>query len=106
MLAANSPQEAQDFALIAQARRLGRTHSGDPFFSTASALARGGEDRAVEADIVRAMLDADLSRRTVHARWSPEHPVLRAPRRTPTCLPVARTPNPFYDAFRRSCRTR
>jgi pyruvate-ferredoxin/flavodoxin oxidoreductase len=100
MLAANSPQEAQDFAVIAQAATLAGRIPLIHFFDGFRTSHEVSKIVAVEAETVRAMLD-DASIATHRARaLSPEHPVLRGTSQNPDVFFQSRErANPFYDAF-------
>jgi pyruvate-ferredoxin/flavodoxin oxidoreductase len=100
MLAANSPQEAQDFALIAQAATLAGRIPVIHFFDGFRTSHEVAKIVAVEADTVRAMLDADLIAAHRVRALSPEHPVLRGTSQNPDVFFQSRErANPFYDAF-------
>ncbi len=100
MLAANSPQEAQDFALIAQAATLAGRIPVIHFFDGFRTSHEVAKIVAVEADTVRAMLDADLIAAHRARALSPEHPVLRGTSQNPDVFFQSRErANPFYDAF-------
>jgi pyruvate-ferredoxin/flavodoxin oxidoreductase len=99
MLASNSPQEAQDLALIAHAAAL---QSRVPFlhffdgFRTSHEVAKIDQ---LEADDVRVMIDDDL----VHAHrtraLSPDHPFIRGTAQNPDVYFQGReAANPFYLA--------
>ncbi len=100
LLASNSPQEAQDFAAIAQAATLaGRIpliHFMDGF-RTSHEVAKID---ALDADAVAAMLDAAHIAEHRARALSPEHPVLRGTSQNPDVFFQSRErANPFYDAF-------
>ncbi|HEY9145371.1 MAG TPA: pyruvate:ferredoxin (flavodoxin) oxidoreductase, partial [Thiobacillus sp.] len=100
MLAANSPQEAQDFAVIAQAATLAGRIPVIHFFDGFRTSHEVAKIVAVEPDIVRAMLDADLIAEHRARALSPEHPVLRGTSQNPDVFFQSRErANPFYDAF-------
>jgi pyruvate-ferredoxin/flavodoxin oxidoreductase len=99
MLAANSVQEAMDFALIAQAASL---ESRIPFvhffdgFRTSHEIAKV-EQLAIED--MQAMIDDDLVRRHRKAALSPDHPFIRGTSQNPDVYFQAReAANPFYLA--------
>src|SRR4249919_3571424 len=99
MLAANSVQEAMDFALIAQAASL---ESRIPFvhffdgFRTSHEIAKV-EQLAIED--MKAMIDDDLVRRHRKAALSPEHPFIRGTAQNPDVYFQSReAANPFYLA--------
>ena len=98
--AANSPQEAQDFALIAQAVTLAGRLPVIHFFDGFRTSHEVAKIVAVEADTVRAMLDAGLIAAHRARALSPEHPVLRGTSQNPDVFFQSRErANPFYDAF-------
>lgn len=100
MLAANSPQEAQDFAVIAQAATLAGRIPVIHFFDGFRTSHEVAKIAAVEPDIVRAMLDADLIAEHRARALSPERPVLRGTSQNPDVFFQSRErANPFYDAF-------
>ena len=100
MLAANSPQEAQDFAVIAQAATLAGRIPLIHFFDGFRTSHEVSKIVAVEAETVRAMLDdAPIAAHRARA-LSPEHPVLRGTSQNPDVFFQSRErANPFYDAF-------
>ncbi|MHB1085095.1 MAG: pyruvate:ferredoxin (flavodoxin) oxidoreductase [Thiobacillus sp.] len=100
LLAANSPQEAQDFALIAQVATLEGRIPVIHFFDGFRTSHEVAKIVAVEADTVRVMLDAGhISAHRVRA-LSPEHPELRGTSQNPDVFFQSRERvNPFYDAF-------
>src|SRR5438128_6849715 len=83
MLASNSVQEAQDFALIAQAATL---EARVPFLHFFDGFRTSHEVMKVEqltpADL-RAMIDADLVRAHRARALSPDRPVLRGTSQNP-----------------------
>ncbi len=100
MLCANSVQEAQDFAVIAQAATLtGRIpviHFFDGF-RTSHEVAKIVE---VDEETVRALIDAEHVAVHRARALSPEHPVLRGSSQNPDVFFQSRErANPFYDAF-------
>ena len=102
LLAANSPQEAQDLALIAQAATLAGRLPVIHFFDGFRTSHEVAKIRGVEADTVRAMLDADAISAHRARALSPEHPVLRGSSQNPDVFFQSRErANPFYDAFPR-----
>jgi pyruvate-ferredoxin/flavodoxin oxidoreductase len=99
MLAANSVQEAMDFALIAQAASL---ESRIPFvhffdgFRTSHEIAKV-EQLAIED--MQAMISDDLVRRHRQRALSPDHPSIRGTAQNPDVYFQAReAANPFYLA--------
>ena len=100
MLAANSPQEAQDFAVIAQATTLAGRIPVIHFFDGFRTSHEVAKIAAVEADTVRTMLGADRIAAHRSRALSPEHPVLRGSSQNPDVFFQSRErANPFYDAF-------
>ena len=100
LLAANSPQEAQDFALIAQAATLAGRIPVIHFFDGFRTSHEVSKIAALGADTVRAMLDADLIAAHRARALSPEHPVLRGTSQNPDVFFQSRErANPFHDAF-------
>jgi hypothetical protein len=108
LLAANSPQEAQDFALIAQAATLAGRIPVIHFFDGFRTSHEVAKIVAVEADTVRAMLDRRPHRsHTVSGRCLRSTRCCAAVRRIPTCSSSrASAPIPTTTPFRRSCRMR
>ncbi len=99
-LAANSPQEAQDFALIAQAATLAGRIPIIHFFDGFRTSHEVAKIAAVDADTVRAMLDAGAIAAHRARALSPEHPVLRGTSQNPDVFFQSRErTNPYYDAF-------
>src|SRR5512143_26306 len=102
MLAANSPQEAQDFAVIAQAATLAGRIPVIHFFDGFRTSHEVAKITAVEQDTLRAMLDPELIAAHRARALSPEHPVLRGTSQNPDVFFQSRErANPFYDAFPR-----
>ncbi len=100
LLAANSPQEAQDLALIAQAATLAGRIPVIHFFDGFRTSHEVAKIAAVEAETVRAMLDPDLIAAHRARALSPEHPVLRGTSQNPDVFFQSRErANPYYDAF-------
>jgi pyruvate-ferredoxin/flavodoxin oxidoreductase len=100
MLAANSPQEAQDFAVIAQAATLEGRIPVIHFFDGFRTSHEVAKIVAVDADIVRAMIDDSRVAEHRARALSPEHPVLRGTSQNPDVFFQSRErANPFYDAF-------
>jgi pyruvate-ferredoxin/flavodoxin oxidoreductase len=100
MLAANSPQEAQDLALIAQAATLEGRIPVIHFFDGFRTSHEVAKIDAVDAETVRAMLDASHIGAHRARALSPEHPVLRGTSQNPDVFFQSRErANPFYDAF-------
>jgi pyruvate-ferredoxin/flavodoxin oxidoreductase len=100
MLAANSPQEAQDFAVIAQAATLAGRIPVIHFFDGFRTSHEVAKIAAVDAEIVRAMIDDSLVAAHRARALSPEHPVLRGTSQNPDVFFQSRErANPYYDAF-------
>ncbi len=100
MLAANSPQEAQDFALIAQAATLAGRLPVIHFFDGFRTSHEVAKIVAVDAETVRAMIDDSQVAEHRARALSPEHPVLRGTSQNPDVFFQSRErANPFYDAF-------
>ena len=100
MLCANSVQEAQDFALIAQAATLAGRIPVIHFFDGFRTSHEVAKIVAVEPETVRAMIDdAQVAAHRTRA-LSPEHPVIRGTSQNPDVFFQSRErANPFYDAF-------
>ncbi len=100
MLASNSPQEAQDLAVIAQAATLAGRIPVIHFFDGFRTSHEVAKLTAVEPDTVRAMLDAERIAAHRARALSPEHPALRGSSQNPDVFFQSRErANPFYDAF-------
>ncbi|MBN8774238.1 MAG: pyruvate:ferredoxin (flavodoxin) oxidoreductase [Thiobacillus sp. 63-78] len=100
MLAANSPQEAQDFAVIAQAATLQGRIPVIHFFDGFRTSHEVAKIVAVDAETVRTMIDAGQVAAHRARALSPEHPVLRGTSQNPDVFFQSRErANPFYDAF-------
>jgi pyruvate-ferredoxin/flavodoxin oxidoreductase len=100
MLAANSPQEAQDFALIAQAASLAGRIPVIHFFDGFRTSHEVAKIVAVDTETVRAMIDDSQVAAHRARALSPEHPVLRGSSQNPDVFFQSRErTNPFYDAF-------
>lgn len=99
MLAANSVQEAMDFALIAQAASL---ESRIPFVHFFDGFRTSHEVAKVEqlsVEDIQAMMSGDLVRRRRNAALSPDHPFIRGTAQNPDVYFQAReAANPFYLA--------
>ncbi len=100
LLAANSPQEAQDMALIAQAATLAGRIPVIHFFDGFRTSHEVAKITAVDPDAVAAMLDPELIAAHRTRALSPEHPVLRGTSQNPDVFFQSRErANPYYDAF-------
>src|SRR5512139_2226967 len=100
MLASNSPQEAQDLAVIAQAATLAGRLPVIHFFDGFRTSHEVAKIAVVEPHTVRAMLDANLIAAHRSRALSPEHPVLRGSSQNPDVFFQSRErANPYYDAF-------
>lgn len=99
LLASNSVQEAQDFALIAQAATL---ESRVPFLHFFDGFRTSHEVMKIEqltADDIRALIEDRLVREHRDRSLSPDRPVLRGTAQNPDVYFQAReTVNPFYIA--------
>jgi pyruvate-ferredoxin/flavodoxin oxidoreductase len=98
MLFANSVQEAQDFALIAQASTL---KARVPFLHIMDGFRTSHEVMKIEPlsdEVLRAMMDDDAVRAHRARALSPDHPVMRGTAQNPDVFFQAReTVNPFYQ---------
>jgi pyruvate-ferredoxin/flavodoxin oxidoreductase len=98
MLFANSVQEAQDFALIAQASTL---KARVPFLHIMDGFRTSHEVMKIETlsdDVLRAMIDSEAVRAHRARALSPDHPVMRGTAQNPDVFFQAReTVNPFYQ---------
>jgi pyruvate-ferredoxin/flavodoxin oxidoreductase len=100
MLCAGSVQEAQDFALIAQAASLAGRLPVIHFFDGFRTSHEVAKIKAVERDTVRAMIDDEQVMAHRSRALSPEHPVLRGTSQNPDVFFQSRERvNPVYDAF-------
>lgn len=99
LFASNSVQEAQDFALIAQAAAL---ESRIPFLHFFDGFRTSHEVVKIEQllpEDMRAMIEPDIVRPHRQRALSPDHPVLRGSAQNPDVYFQAReTVNPFYIA--------
>lgn len=97
MLFAGSVQEAQDFALVAQASTL---ESRIPFLHVMDGFRTSHEVMKIEAlsdDDLRALVSEDLIRAHRARALSPDHPVIRGTAQNPDVYFQAReTVNPYY----------
>ena len=100
LLSSNSVQEAQDFALIAQAATLAGRIPVIHFFDGFRTSHEVAKIVAVTTDTARALIDpARVAEHRARA-LSPEHPVLRGTAQNPDVFFQSRERvNPFYDAF-------
>ncbi len=100
MLCANSVQEAQDLALIAQAATLAGRIPVIHFFDGFRTSHEVAKIVAVEPETARAMLDPAAIRAHRARALSPEHPVIRGTSQNPDVFFQARErANPWYEAF-------
>jgi pyruvate-ferredoxin/flavodoxin oxidoreductase len=100
ILSSNSPQEAQDMALIAQAASLRGRLPVLHFFDGFRTSHEVAKIAALGKDAVRAMLDEGLIAEHRRRALSPEHPVLRGSSQNPDVFFQSRErANPYYDAF-------
>jgi len=100
LLSSNSVQEAQDFALIAQAATLAGRIPVIHFFDGFRTSHEVAKIVAVEPDTARALLDPeDIAAHRARA-LSPEHPVIRGTSQNPDVFFQARErANSWYEAF-------
>jgi pyruvate-ferredoxin/flavodoxin oxidoreductase len=100
MLASGSVQEAQDFALIAQAATLEGRVPVLHFFDGFRTSHEVSKIDAVENDVIRAMIDQELVSAHRGRALSPEHPVIRGTSQNPDVFFQSRERcNPYYTAF-------
>ena len=100
MLAANSPQEVMDFALIAHAASLRGRIPMLHFFDGFRTSHEVAKIEALSEDVVRALIDEDAIHAHRERALSPEHPVLRGSSQNPDVFFQSReTVNPWYSAF-------
>jgi pyruvate-ferredoxin/flavodoxin oxidoreductase len=99
MLASNTIQEVQDFALISQSATL---KSRVPFLHFFDGFRTSHEVNKIElltTDDIRHMIDLDLVRAHRERAMDPDRPVLRGTAQNPDVFFQAREAiNPFYDA--------
>jgi pyruvate-ferredoxin/flavodoxin oxidoreductase len=99
MLAAGSPQEAQDFALIAHAATLAARVPFLHFFDGFRTSHEVNKVALLEDAAMRAMLSDELISQHRARALSPDHPVVRGTAHNPdTYFQARETVNPFYDA--------
>jgi len=99
-LASNSVQEAQDFALIAQAATLAARIPIVHFFDGFRTSHEIASIEPIDQDTVRALISDDLIAAHRLRALSPEHPVLRGSTQNPDIYFQAReTVNPYYQAM-------
>ena len=97
-LASNSVQEAQDFALIAQAATLAGRVPLVHFFDGFRTSHEVAKITALEPETARALIDDDLVRAHRARALSPDHPVLRGSSQNPDVYFQAReTVNGYYE---------
>ncbi len=100
LLAANSPQEAQDFALIAQAASLEGRIPVLHFFDGFRTSHEAAKIEAVDEAVAQAMIDPAWVAAHRARALSPEHPVLRGSAQNPDVFFQSRERvNPWYAAF-------
>ena len=100
LLCAGSVQEAQDFALVAQAASLAGRLPVIHFFDGFRTSHEVAKIEAVEMETVRAMIDDELVMAHRRRALSPEHPVVRGTSQNPDVFFQSRErTNPVYDAF-------
>ena len=99
LLASNSPQEAQDLALVAHAATLKARIPFLHFFDGFRTSHEVAKIEQVLAEDVRAMIDEDLVLAHRARALNPERPVLRGTAQNPDVFFQAREAcNPFYNA--------
>ncbi len=99
MLSSCSPQEAHDFACIAQAATLAARIPFVHFFDGFRTSHEVSKIEMLSDDDLRRMIDDDLVRAHRQRALSPDRPVLRGSSQNPDTFFQAReTINPFYDA--------
>jgi pyruvate-ferredoxin/flavodoxin oxidoreductase len=99
MLASASVQEAQDFALIAQAASLKARLPFLHFFDGFRTSHEVAKIELLEDEHLRAMVDEDLIFAHRRRALSPEHPFIRGTAQNPDVYFQAReTVNPYYNA--------
>jgi pyruvate-ferredoxin/flavodoxin oxidoreductase len=99
MLASNSVQQAQDFALIAHASTLKARVPFVHFFDGFRTSAEVNKIEWMQDETIRAMIDDELVRAHRARALSPDHPVLRGTAQNPDVYFQEReTVNPFYAA--------
>jgi len=99
MIAANSPQEAHDFALIAQAASLRSRVPFLHFFDGFRTSHEVTKIARISDEDLRALLDDDLIREHRARALSPEHPVVRGTAQNPDAFFQAREAiNRYYAA--------
>ncbi|MGJ0485071.1 MAG: pyruvate:ferredoxin (flavodoxin) oxidoreductase [Methylomicrobium sp.] len=99
-LASNSVQEAQDFALIAQAATLAARIPIVHFFDGFRTSHEIASIEPLDQETIRALIDDRLVEAHRQRALSPEHPVLRGSTQNPDIYFQAReTVNPYYQAM-------
>ncbi|MBK9714316.1 MAG: pyruvate:ferredoxin (flavodoxin) oxidoreductase [Kouleothrix sp.] len=99
LLASNSVQEAQDFALIAHAATLEARMPFVHFFDGFRTSAEVSKIDQVPDDVIRAMIDDELVRAHRSRSLSPDRPFIRGTAQNPDVYFQAReSVNPFYIA--------
>jgi pyruvate-ferredoxin/flavodoxin oxidoreductase len=100
MLAANSVQEAHDFALIAQSATFASRVPFVHFFDGFRTSHEVNKIQCLSDDDVRAMLDIAAIEEHRHRALNPDRPVLRGSAQNPDVFFQAREAvNPFYNAL-------
>jgi pyruvate-ferredoxin/flavodoxin oxidoreductase len=100
LLASNSVQEAQDFALIAQAATLASRIPMVHFFDGFRTSHEIASIEPIDEETARAMIDDEWIAAHRRRALSPEHPVLRGSAQNPDIYFQAReTVNPYYQAM-------
>lgn len=99
MLCSNSVQEAQDFALIAQAATLGARVPFLHFFDGFRTSHEVSKIELLSEEEMRSMISDDLIAEHRRRRLAPEHPVIRGTAHNPdTYFQARERSNPFYIA--------
>ncbi len=105
LIASNSVQEVMDFALIAQAASLESRLPFLHFFDGFRTSHEVGKVEELMDDDLRALIPARMWKLIASARFSPDHPVIRGPRKIPMYSSrLARRSIPFIWLARKSSR--
>ncbi|MBK8815355.1 MAG: pyruvate:ferredoxin (flavodoxin) oxidoreductase [Methylococcaceae bacterium] len=100
MLCSNSPQEAMDFALIAQAASLEGRIPVMHFFDGFRTSHEVAKITAIEDSVLRTMIDQQWITAHKNRALTPDKPVLRGTAQNPDVYFQAReTVNPYYHVF-------
>jgi pyruvate-ferredoxin/flavodoxin oxidoreductase len=99
MLASNSPQEAQDLALIAHAAALEARVPFLHFFDGFRTSHEVAKIEQLDSEVIRAMIDDELVASHRSRALSPDHPFIRGTAQNPDVYFQGReAANPFYRA--------